>query len=44
VAVLERGAAGWRVAVAQSTREAVFAARAYASTAGKLSDFVGPGA
>jgi hypothetical protein len=39
--VLERGTAGWRVAAAQSTREAVFAARAYAAAAAERADFVG---
>ena len=39
--VLERGASGWRVVAAQSTREAVFAPRAYAATAGELADYAG---
>ena len=39
--VLERGAAGWRVAAAQSTREAVLAPRAYAAASGGLADFAG---
>jgi hypothetical protein len=39
--VLARGASGWRVVAAQSTREAVFAPRAYAATAGELADYAG---
>ena len=39
--LLERGALGWRVVAAQSTREAVFAPRAYAASARELADFAG---
>lgn len=39
--VMERGADGWRVAAAQSTRELTFTPRVSAAQAGDLGDFVG---
>ncbi len=39
--VLEREGAGWRVAHAQSTREAVFTPRLTAAAAGSLADYIG---
>lgn len=41
VTVLERRGTEWRVAVAQSTREAAFARRTYAAVAAELADFAG---
>jgi hypothetical protein len=39
--VLARGASGWRVVAAHSTREAAFAPRAFAAAAAELTDFAG---
>ena len=39
--VLERSGARWRVASAQSTREATLTPRAYAAVAGQVADYVG---
>ena len=39
--VLERGAAGWRVSTAQSTREAEFTPQVSAAAAGPLADYAG---
>jgi Domain of unknown function (DUF4440) len=39
--VLERQGAGWRVTLAQTTREAAFTPRAYAAATSQLGDFVG---
>lgn len=41
VTVLERDGAGWRVTVAQSTRDAVFTPRLTTAAAGSMTDYVG---